>query len=142
MLPAMLSRARKRRVLMAVSARAAERMCRILEGMDLECPGSLRELAFALRCQSFDLVIVGCDFDGSQAIDAMKMARLNAPRVPLACVRVAPFSSALGEATISALHSAAEELGADCFIDVLQFPDDPEGNARVLEMLERLVCVT
>ena len=127
---------------MAVSARAAERMCRILGGMDLERPGSLRELVFALRCQSFDLVIVGCHFDGSQAIDAMRTALRNAPRVPLACVRVLPFDSALGEATLSALHAAAEELGADCFIDVVQFPDDAQGNARVRDMLERLVYVT
>jgi hypothetical protein len=138
----MLSNARKPRVLMAVTTRAAERMCRILDGVDLQRPSTLREFAFALRCSSFDLIIVGCHFDDSRAIDAVKTALLNAPSVPLACVRAAPFSSALGEATLSAFHAAAEELGADCFIDVLQFPDDAYGNARVREMLERLACVT
>jgi hypothetical protein len=127
---------------MAVDARAAQRMSRILEGWQCDWPASLRDLVHALRCSSFDLVIVGCLFDGSRAIEALAAARLHAPDVPLACVRAAAFSSRLGEATLAAFHSAAEELGADCYVDVLQFPDDGAGDARVRGMLERLMLVT
>lgn len=138
----MLSNERKARVLMAVSERAGERMSRILAGLDVAPAASLRELVHALRCSSFDLVIVGCHFDGSRATEAVKSALLHAPGVPLACVLAAPFSSTLGEGTVAAFQTAAEELGVDCFVDVTQFPDDVAGNARVRAMLERLVFVT
>jgi hypothetical protein len=135
----MLSNGRKARVLIAVSERADERMSRILAGFDVMRADSLSGLALALRCASFDLVIVGCHFDGSRATEAVKTARSQAGAVPLACVLAAPFSGPLGEGTVAAFHAASEELGVDCFIDVTQFPDDAAGDARVRAMLERLV---
>jgi hypothetical protein len=138
----MLSDERRPRVLMAVSPRAADRVGRILHGFRLECPASLGQLAHAVRCASFDLVIVGSHFDGSRALEALKMVRWHAPQVPLACVRAVPFCNPLGEATLAALQGAAEELGIDCFVDVLQFPDDDAGNARARAIFERLVFVT
>jgi hypothetical protein len=138
----MLSRERKPRVLMAVSDRAAERMSRVLAGWEVVTAASLPQFVHALRCSEFDLVIVGCHFDGSRALEAVKSVMAHCARVPLACVLAAPFSSQLGEGTVAAFHAAAEELGVDCFIDVLQFPDDEAGNARVHAMLERLLFVT
>jgi hypothetical protein len=138
----MAARQRTLRVLMAVSERAAARMRRVFDGLEFERPDSLSQFSHALRCSPFDLVVVGCMFDGSRAIEAIKIARLHAPHMPLACVRAAPFTSALGEGTLAAFHAATEELGADCFVDLLQFPDDAEGNARVRTLLERLACVT
>lgn len=129
------------RVLMAVSPRAAQRMCRILDGWEIVQPESLRTLAHELRRATYDLIIVGHLFDDSRAIEAARAALLHAPRVPLVCVRAAPFQSVLGDAAIDAFHAAAEELGAECFIDVLQFPDDGEGNARVRLLIERLACL-
>ena len=117
-------------------------MARILAGWDITVAASLAEFSHASRCSHFDLVIVGCHFDGSRALDAVRTAMTKVPRVPLACVLAAPFSSALGEGTVAAFHAAAEELGVDCFIDVLQLPDDEAGNARVRAMLERLLFVT
>jgi hypothetical protein len=138
----MPSHERKPRVLMAVSERAAQRMLRVLSGWEVASAASLPQFVHALRCCEHDLVIVGCHFDGSRALEALKSATAHAPRVPLACVLAAPFSSHLGEGTVAAFHAAAEELGVDCFIDVLQFPDDEAGNARVHAMLERLLFVT
>ena len=132
---------RKPRVLLAVSPRAAERMHRVLEGWEIAQLDSLSALAHELRCTSYDVVVVGHLFDGSRAIEAVKTALLHARRVPLVCVRAAPFQTALGEAAICAFQAAAEELGADCFIDVLQFSDDRHGNARVRAMIERLAFV-
>src|SRR5688572_6120376 len=100
----MQARGRRPRVLVAVSERAGERMCRILDGLDLEQPSSLALFAHAMRCSSFDLVVIGCHFDGSHAIEAVRTARWHAPEVPLACVLAAPFTSRLGEATLSAFH--------------------------------------
>jgi hypothetical protein len=137
----MLARGRRPRVLMAVGPRAAQRMCRILNGWEIAQPDSLRTLAHELRWTRYDLVIVGQLFDDSRAIEAVRAALLHAPRVPLVCVRAAPFRSALGDAAIEAFHAAAEELGAECFIDVLRFPDDADGNARVRALIERLACL-
>jgi len=142
MLRAMFAGQRRPRVLMAVSEGAAERMCRILDGLEVERPAAMPQFVHALRCSSFDLVVVGAHFDGSRAIDAIKTARMHAGHVPLACVRAAAFCTPLGEATLAAFRSAAEELGADCFVDVLQFPDNAEGDARVRRMFERLLYVT
>lgn len=138
----MLANGRRARVLMAVSPRAAERMSRILQGVEVRQAASLGELAYALRCDSFGLVVVGCHFDGSRALEAIETARSNAPAAALACVLAAPFESALGGGTLAAFEAAAAELGIDCFIDVMQFPDDAAGNARVRSILERLVFVT
>src|SRR5918999_4732106 len=136
----MRARDHSARVLLAVSGRAAERMCRILDGWEIRRVESLHALAQELRRASYDLVIVGQLFDDSRAIEAVRTALRQAPRVPVVCVRAAPFQSALGEAAICAFRAAAEELGAECFIDVLQFPDDPEGDARVRTLIERLAC--
>jgi hypothetical protein len=138
----MLSGKHAPRVLMAVSPGAADRIGRILHGFRLECSGSLGELAQALRSSSFEVVVVGSHFDGSRAIEALKMVRWHAPQVPLVCVRGAPFCNPLGEATLAAFRAAAEELGVDCFVDVLQFADDDAGNARLRTMFDRLVFVT
>jgi hypothetical protein len=133
----MPARHRQRRALMGVSARAESRMIRVLSGWDLARATSVHEFVHELRCSTFDLVIVGTHFDGSRALEAVKAARFQAPQVPLACICAVPFQG-LGEASLAAFRAAAEEMGADCFIDVLQFPDDAEGNARVRTLLERL----
>jgi hypothetical protein len=138
----MLPNGRRPRVLMALHPRADDRMCRILEGLEPSRVGELGELVHALGCGSFDLVIVGSHFDGSRGIEALRCARLLAPHAALACVRVVPFSTPLGDATLTAFQAAAEGLGADGFIDLLKFADDEEGNARVRAMLDRLMDVT
>ena len=108
-----------RRALLAVSPRAVDRMSRILAGWDLTQPPSLHAMVDDLRCKRFELIIVGHFFDDSQAIEAVR-------------------SAALGEGALAAFHAAAEPLGADCFVDVLKFPDNPEGNAQVRAILDRL----
>lgn len=112
-------------------------MGRILEGFAPEWCGSVDELRHALQCARFDLVVIGSRFDGSNAIEAVKaVVDQGQGAAPLACVRAAPFGVPLGEATLAAFKVAAAELGARCFVDVLQFPDDDAGNAEVRAMLE------
>ena len=70
------------------------------------------------------------------------MVREHSPQARLVCVRAGPFCNPLGEATLAALQTAAEELGINGFVDLPEFPDDDAGNARVRAMFERLVFVT
>jgi hypothetical protein len=53
------------------------------------------------------------------------------------CVRGLP--SRLGHRSLHALRTVLDELGARDFIDLLEYPDDALGNARVRAMLERLM---
>src|SRR4026207_1522760 len=112
MLRAMFAGQPRPRVLMAVSEGAAERMCRILGGLELERPVAMPQFVDALRCLSFGLVGVGSPFDGCRAIDAINIARTHAADVPLACVRAAPFCTPLGDAPLAAFRRAAGGRGA------------------------------
>jgi hypothetical protein len=138
----MVCEERRPRVLMAISPRAVDRVGRILRGFTLERAATLGELTHAMRRPSFDLVVVGSRFDGSRAIEALKVVRSHAPHIALACVRPTPFCNPLGGATLEAFQVAVGELGANCFVDMLQFPDDDAGNARVRAIFERLMSVT
>jgi len=44
-----------------------------------------------------------------------------------------------GQRSLHALRMALNELGTRDFIDLLDYPDDAGANARVREMLERLL---
>lgn len=136
----MLWDTRKPHVLTAVSPRAAKRMSRILQGFVVQRAYSATDVARALRCWSFDVVIVGSRFDGPNAIEAVKLVLGRTPGVPLVCVHLERFCPAAEQATLAAFRAACEELGVD-FVDVLSFPDDEAGNARVRAELESILLL-
>ena len=131
--------ATRRRALLAVSAAAHGRIARVLEDWDFESAENVGDLLLELEEGNRDLVIVGAHFDDSNAIAALREALSRPGRAPVVCVRGKPFSKGLGQATLDALRLAAEALGAEEFIDLDAFPDDPAGNARVRRMFERLL---
>jgi len=95
MLRAMFAGQRRPRVLMAVSEGAAERMCRILDGLEVERPAAMPQFVHALRCSSFDLVVVGAHFDGSRAIvPTASSMYCNSPTTPKATRGCGACSSA------------------------------------------------
>ena len=138
----MLSNERRPRVLIAVNPRASGRMLRVLEGFAVERAATVDEVSGALQRLRFDLVIVGSHFDRSHGIEAIEAVLAQACEVPLVCVHAAPFNTPLTEASVAAFRAAAMALGADLFLDVLQFPDDDAGNARARAMLERAALAT
>lgn len=73
-----------------------------------------------------------------RAAAALERVRARDETFPVVCVRGLPFSR-LGERTLEASRVALGELGARDFIDLLEYPDDALGNARVRAMLERLL---
>lgn len=138
----MLMNERRPHVLLAVDPRVAQRMLRILEGFAVERAATVADVAGALQRSRFDLVIVDSHFDRSHAIEATQAVLAKARDVPLVCVRAMPFNTFLTGASVAAFRAAAVALGADLFLDVLQFPDDDAGNARARAMLERVALVT
>jgi hypothetical protein len=129
----------KPRVLVAVGPRAVPRLRAILSAWSQAAfARDLRELPGALR-QGFDLIVIGAHFDGSRGVDTLVEVMRHHPRCPVVCLRAAPFGSRLGAATFDAYSTACLELGADDVLDLLAFPDDDEGNARVRALLQRIM---
>jgi hypothetical protein len=84
-----------------------------------------------------DMLILGAHFDESTAVAALERVVSRRERFPVVCVR--GVRSRYGKRSLHALRMALNELGAADFIDLLEYPDDEPGNARVRAMLEHLL---
>lgn len=126
------------RVLAAVSRGLEPRLRTILPECELCFVHTGAELVRALDESRWDMLIVGMSFDESSAIAALERVVERGERFPVVCVRGVPFGR-LGRPALDALRMALGELGAQNFIDLLEYPDDALGNARVRAMLERLL---
>jgi hypothetical protein len=124
-------------VVAAVSRGVQNRIRSILPECELRFVHTRAQLARALDETQCDMVLVGMQFDESSAVAALERVLSREETFPVVCVRGAP--SRLGEPSLDALRLALSELGTQNFIDLLQYPDDVLGNARVRAMLERLM---
>lgn len=125
------------RVVVAVSPPLQTRIRSILRGWELRFVETVAELGVALDEAPYDMVIVGLHFDESSAVAAVQQIFTRGAGVPVVCVRGVPFTQ-LRERTLHGLRLALNELGAENFIDLLHYPNDAVGNARIEVMLERL----
>jgi hypothetical protein len=126
------------RVMAAVSRRVQRRIRAILPGCELRFVQTAAQLARALDEERCDLLIIGTHFDASSAIAALERILARGQACPVVCVRGLPFRG-LGQPALNALRLALDGLGARNFIDLLEYPDNARGNARVRAMLERLL---
>lgn len=126
------------RVLAAVSRGLEPRIRAILHECELYFVRTGAELVRSLDESRWDMLIVGMHFDESSAIAALERVLARGETFPVVCVRGMPFGR-LGQPALDALRMALGELGAQNFIDLLEYPDDALGNARVRAMLERLL---
>jgi hypothetical protein len=126
------------RVLAAVSRGLAPRIRAILPECEVCFVRTGAQLVRALDDSRWDMLIVGMHFDESSAIAALERVLARDETFPVVCVRGVPFDR-LGQPALHALRMALGELGAQNFIDLLEYPDDALGNARVRAMLERLL---
>jgi len=126
------------RVVAAVQRHLQPRIRAILPDCELRFAETGAELVRVLDQASCDLVIVGLHFDESSAVEALQRVLSREEAFPVVCVRGLPFSR-LGHSALEASRLALSELGAQNFIDLLHYPDDALGNARVRAMLERLL---
>lgn len=127
------------RVVAAVSPEVQRRIRAILCGCELHFVQTGKQLLRALDEARCDMLIVGSHFDESTAVAALERVLARGETFPVVCVRGMPFATKLGQPTVEALRIASSELGAQHFIDLLQYPDDENGNACVRAMLERLL---
>jgi hypothetical protein len=126
------------RVVAAVRRTVQRRIRAILPDCELRFVETGAELLRVLDEQPCDLLIVGLHFDQSSAAQALQRVLSRDETFPVVCVRGLPFSL-LSHSALEAARLALSELGAHNFIDLLQYPDDALGNARVRAMLDRLL---
>jgi hypothetical protein len=127
------------RVIVAATAESQPRIRAILPECDLCFVDTERELHRALARGRCDMLIVGAHFQESGAVAAIEQVLLRDETIPVVCIRARPFATPLGQPAVDALRIATRALGASNFIDLLEYPDDERGNARVRRMLERLL---
>jgi hypothetical protein len=126
------------RIVAAVTPDVQGRIRAILAGCELRFVDTGAQLAQALNEAPCDLVLVGLHFEESSALAALEQVFSREQDFPVVCVRGRPFRR-LKERSLHGLRMALSELGVRNFIDLLQYPDDPAGNAHLAADLERLV---
>jgi hypothetical protein len=134
----MTSRPEPPRVVAAVSPELRERIRSVLPDCELRFVDTGAQLARALDAARCDMLLIGLHFDESTAAGAVERVLAREETFPVVCVH-GRTGSLLGERTLEASRVALRALGAHNFIDLLDYPDDALGNARVQAMLERLL---
>lgn len=132
-MPANMS-ARQARILVAVSPEVRGRLAVVLQGLDVTWA---REPRDATR-DRYELIVLGSHFAESTALESLGAIKAANPGARLVCVRGRPFPG-LGGATMDAYRTACEALGAVRVIDLLAYPDDAAGNARIRAVLDELL---
>lgn len=122
------------RVVAAVSSDVRRRISAILTQCDLRFVGAGSELVQALDAARCDLMIVEVHFNESSAAAALRCVLAREERFPVVCVREVK-SDRPGYAVLGALRMAAG-VGAQAFVDLLDYPDDEAGNAGARAVLQ------
>ena len=126
------------RVLAAVAPEAEPRILSVLPQCNVRFVRTGEQLVRALDEEPCDMLLVGAQFDESTAVAVLERVLAREEAFPVVCVRGLRFSR-IGRPALDSLRLALSELGAQNFIDLLEYPDDEAGNARVRAMLERLL---
>ena len=125
------------RVLAAVPREAEARILSVLPQCNVRFVHTGEQLLRALDDGPCDMVIVGMQFDESTAVAALERVFARDETFPVVCVR--GVRSRLGKPALDSARIALGELGAQNFIDLLEYPNDEAGNARVRSMLGALM---
>lgn len=128
------------RILLGVVPNLEARFRSILQGYELDFISTLGQAQAALRAARYDMVIVGVLFDESRMFDLLRLVRADERHrsAPIVCVR---SQLAISSRTIlEGLEIAIKALTANAFLDLQNFTDDAQGNARVRGILDQLLA--
>ena len=104
---------------------------RILAGHELSCPDTLEKAEQLLRQRDFDLIVCTVLFDESRMFDLLRLAKSTPEwrRVPFVCARLRRHVLDAPIAREGVAFTCAA-LGAAAFLDVADYPADPEREMR------------
>ena len=126
------------KILVAASSEPRAVLERILAGHDLSFPDTLEKAEQLLRERDFDLIVCTVFFDESRMFDLLRLAKSTPEwrRVPFVCARLRRHVLAAPVAREGVAFTCAA-LGAAAFLDVADYPADPEREMRAA--FERLL---
>ena len=126
------------KVLAGVISGTDARLRTVLEGHDVRIVRTMAEAIAALSAWKPDLVVIGMRFDESRMFDLVRHIR-SQPRyhaMRVVCLRVS--ATMLAGLKLDGVKLAAQELGADLFLDFQEFPDSAEGNSQIRRAIDAL----
>jgi PleD family two-component response regulator len=132
----------KAKILVAVVHDNKDRIHRLLEGHDLVFVNTCDEARSLLEAEKFGLVLLGVHFDESQMFSLLGDIRAHAKyrKVPVLCV-LGSWGRMLSEVAIEGMDHAVKAMMANGFLNLLHFPDDEEGNARIRRIVDCLILI-
>lgn len=127
---------------MAVVHDNRARLERVLAGHDLVFVETSDEARELLEQERFGLVLLGVHFDESQMFSLLGDIRAHAKyrKVPILCV-LGTWGRMLSEVAVEGLDHAVKAMMANGFLNLLHFPDDDEGNARIRRIADYLILI-
>jgi len=130
------------KILVAVVHDNRERLVHVLEGHELVFVDNGDDARELLDRDVFGLVMVGVHFDESQMFTLLGDIRSHAKyrKVPVLCV-LGSWGRMLSEVAVEGLDHAVKALRANGFLNLLHFPDDEEGNARIRRIADYLILI-
>ena len=130
------------KILVAVVHDNRERLVHVLEGHDLVFVDNGDDARDLPDRDVFGLVMVGVHFDESQMFTLLGDIRSHAKyrKVPVLCV-LGSWGRMLSEVAVEGLDHAVKALRANGFLNLLHFPDDEEGNARIRRIADYLILI-
>jgi len=130
------------KILVAVVHDNRERLVHVLEGHELVFVDNGEDARELLDRDVFGLVMVGVHLDESQMFTLLGDIRSHAKyrKVPVLCV-LGSWGRMLSEVAVEGLDHAVKALRANGFLNLLHFPDDEEGNARIRRIADYLILI-
>ena len=128
--------------MLAIVADKVELWRRILEGHELVFVMTLRE-AMQRLAEEDDLrmVIIGVHFDESQMFTLLGDIRRHPKcrHIPILVV-LSPGQYAFSAIAVEGIDRAVAALGANGFLNLDQFPDNAEGEARIRRIVDSVIA--
>ena len=136
-----IPRAAGAKIMLAIVADKVDLWRRILEGHELFSVMTLREAMQRLAEEDhLRLVIIGVHFDESQMFTLLRDIRA-CPKyrdIPVLVI-LSPGQYAFSKIAVEGIERAVMALGANGFLNLDQFPDNAEGEARIRRIVDYVI---
>jgi len=130
------------KIMLAIVADKVDLWRRILEGHELVFVMTLREAMQRLAEEdNLRSVIIGVHFDESQMFTLLGDIRAcpKCRNIPILVV-LSPGQYAFSKIAVEGIDRAVTALGANGFLNLDQFPDNAEGQARIRRIVDYVIA--